>query len=226
MMNDTLVNLLKGETPSPEPADEGHGSGGETVVGLVVSCPMVQRTSRRLWPLNPIDTVLSVSRLGSQAWEFVDGNRVLVPDLAHLIRTHELETILVIGHSDCDVVTDVYDEYVAAERTMSAGVETRIKPLVSMVREAIESGHVETDCPRETLLARLVEYTVTRQVEFLVENESVAATVAGYVHDDDGIYGGFPETPYLVSLNGEQNVRTLQSRVPEGRDVTVASVRR
>ena len=38
-----------------------------------------------------------------------------------------------------------------------------------------------------TLLARLVERIVTRQVEFLVQSESVTATIAGHVRDDDGV---------------------------------------
>lgn len=225
MTNDTLVKFLEREEHSPEPAGSGREFGGGAVVGLVVSCPMAQQISRQLWPLDPIDAVSNVSRLGGQTWKSVEDDRALAPDIAHLARTHDLETILVIGHSDCDVVADAYDEYLTTERTTSAGIESRVEPLVSTVREAIESGHVETDCPRETLLARLVEYIVTRQVEFLVQSESVTATVAGYVHDDDGIYGGFPDTPYLVSLNGEQDVGTLRSRVPEGRDVAVDSVR-
>ncbi|RBI64591.1 PadR family transcriptional regulator [halophilic archaeon] len=225
MTNDTLFELLEREGRSLEPADSDHEFGGEAAVGLVVSCPMAQQTSKQLWPLDPIDAVSNVSRLGSQTWKPVEEDRVLASDIAHLTRTHEVETILVVGHSDCDVVADAYDEYVATDQTMSAGVEAQVEPLVSIVREAIESGQVETDCPQETLLARLVEYIVTRQVEFLVQSESVTATVAGYVHDDDGVYGGFPDTPYLVSLNGEQDVGTLRSRVPEGRDVAVASVR-
>lgn len=225
MTNDALLEFLEREGHSLEPADRDHKFGGGAVVGLAVSCPMAQQTSRQLWPLDPIDAVSNVSRLGSQTWKSVEDDRVLAPDIAHLTHTHELETILVIGHSDCDIVADAYDEYVATDQTMSAGVEAQVEPLVSIVREAIESGHVETDCPQETLLARLVEYIVTRQVEFLVQSESVTATIAGYVHDDDGVYGGFPDTPYLVSLDGEQDVETLRSRVPGGRDVAVASVR-
>ncbi len=225
MKDNVLVRLLEGERDFATPADSGRGSCGEAAVGLAVCCPMVRGTSRRLWPLGPIDTVLNVTRLGSQTWEFVEDDRVLAPDLVHITRTHELETILVIGHSGCDVVADAYDEYVAPDRSLSAGVETRIDPLVATVREALESDRVGVDCPRQTLLARLVEYTIARQVEFLLENEAVTAPVAGYVHDDDGIYGGFPETPYLVSLNGEQRVRRLKSRVPDSRDIAVDSVR-
>ncbi|UPW00495.1 carbonic anhydrase [Halorussus gelatinilyticus] len=225
MTNDTLLEFLDREGRSLEPTDSDRESGGGAVVGLVVTCPMAQQTSRQLWPLDPIGAVSNVSRLASQPWKSVEDNRVLTPDIAHLTHRHELETILVVGHSDCDVVADAYDEYVATDQTVPAGVEARVEPLVSVVREAIESGHVETDCPQETLLARLVEYIVTRQVEFLVQSESVTATIAGYVHDDDGVYGGFPDTPYLVSLNGERDVETLRSRVPEGRDVAVASVR-
>ncbi len=225
MPNDTLSEFLDRWEHSLEPAERGHEFDGGTAVGLVVSCPMAQQTSRQLWPLDPIDSVANVSRLGGQTWKLVEDDRVLAPDVAHLARTQELKTILVIGHSDCGVVADAYDECVAADRTTSTGVDTRVEPLVPTVREAVESSHVETDCPRETLLARLVEYIVTRQVKFLVRSESVTATVAGYVHDDDGVYGGFPDATYLVSLNGEQDVGTLRSRVPERRDVPVASVR-
>lgn len=225
MTNDTFLEVLETEEHSLEPADGDHEFGGGAVAGLVVSCPMAQQTSSQLWPLNPIDTVSNVSQLGSQTWTSVGDDRAIAPDIDYLTHTHELEAILVIGHSDCDIVADAYDEYVATDQTMSVGVETRVEPLISIVREAIESGDVKLDCPHETLLARLVEYIVTRQVEFLVQSESVTATVAGYVHDDNGVYGGFPDTPYLVSLNGEQDVKTLRSCVPEGHNVAVASIR-
>ena len=131
---------------------------------------------------------------------------------------------MIVGHTDCEIVAKAYDEYIAADRTMSAGIKNRIESLIPIVRDAIESEEVRMDCPREALLHRLVEYNVARQVEFLAANESITATVAGYVYDDDGVYRTFPDKPYLVSLDGKRDGEALRSHVPEDRDVAVASI--
>lgn len=224
MTHDTLSDLLEGNQRHVGRDHVSTTPDNQAASSLVVSCSMAQQTPTQLWPIQLTDHVLEVSQLGNQVQNRVDSNLVLDANIAHLTRSQDIETIVIIGHTDCEIVAKAYDEYIAADRTMPAGIKNRIESLIPIVRDAIESKEVAMDCPRETLLHRLVEYNVARQVESLAANESITATVAGYVYDNDGAYRTFPDKPYLVSLDGKRDIKTLRSRVPQDRDVAVASV--
>lgn len=224
MTRDTLSELLEGNQRHVERDHVPTAPYDQAASSLVVSCSMAQQTPTQLWPIQLTDHVFEVSQLGNQVRKSVDSDPVLDANLAHLTHSQDIETIVILGHTDCEIVAKAYDEYIAADRMMPAGIKNRIESLIPIVRDALESEEIAMDCPRETLLHRLVEYNVARQVEFLAANESITATVAGYVYDNAGAYRTFPDRPYLVSLDGERDSETLRSCVPKDRDVAVASV--
>lgn len=224
LTHDILSDLLEGNQRHAERDHVPTTSDDQSASNLVVSCSMAQQTPTQLWPIQLTDHVSEVSQLGNQVQKRVDSDPILDANLVHLTQSKNIETIVIIGHTDCEIVAKAYDEYIAADRTMPAGIKSGIESLIPIVRDAIESEEVAMDCPRETLLHGLVEYNVARQVEFLAANESITATVAGYVYDNDGVYRTFPDKPYLVSLDGERDSETLRSRIPEDRGVAVASI--
>lgn len=224
MTCDTLSELLEGNQRHVERDHVPTTPDDQAASSLVVSCSMAQQTPTQLWLIQLTDHVLEVSQLGNQVRKRVDSGPVLDANLVHLAQSQDIETIVIIGHTDCEIVAKAYDEYIAADQTMPAGIKPRIKSLIPIVRDAIESEEVAMDCPRERLLHRFVEYNVARQVEFLAANESISATVAGYVYDNDGVYRTFPDKPYLVSLEEKRDSEALRSHVPGDRDVAVASI--
>lgn len=201
------------------------GSGAQT--GLVVSCSM--HTCERggaLWPVDVDWAVRSVQTLGNQTWERCEGERTLCSDIEHLSAQDEIAAVLVVGHTSCAVLEDVYERWIEAETAVPAGLDARFDPLVSLVGEGFGERVLTESMPLRTVRYRLVEYNVRRQVQFLQQALPPSVTVAGYVHDQDGAYSSFPDKRYLVALDGETDPTTTRTRLPEDASVRVASLLR
>lgn len=192
---------------------------------LVVPCSMGHyQHDSSLWPIDPSWSVRVVTALGNQTWEHHEGELVLDGSLAQFAGEYDVNAVLVIGHTACTVLEDAYERYVAPPRDSPAGIQTRLKPLVSLVADAFDAGLVDASTPLRAARNRLVEYNVIRQVEFLTATVPDSITVVGYVHDQDGVYRSFPGKQYLVTINGETDLTEIRSRLPDDESVPVASL--
>jgi carbonic anhydrase len=200
------------------------GREGTQVTALLVPCTAARNDhAASLWPVEPAWRVARVPTLGNVAWERQAGDRTLAGALAGAAG-RELGAVVVVGHTECGAVADAYERYRGRGPDAPAGIEARLAPLVAVVGEAVDAGVVDASTPPRTAQYRLVEYNVVRQVAFLAGALPPTATVAGYVHDEDGAYSSFPGEHYLVAADGETDADALRARLPEDRQARVASL--
>lgn len=203
--------------------DSVHESEAQTA--LVVSCSMNNCKHRaQLWPVDAAWNVVGVQTLGNQTRERYEGKTALDSDIEHLRAQYDITAVLVVGHTSCEVLEDAYERWVAPDSDSPAGVKAQLDPLVSLVEEGFENGLLAESMPPRTVLNRLVEYNVRRQVRFLKQAFPPSVTIAGYVHDQDGAYNSFPDKQYLVALDGETEPTTIRTHLPEDTSVHAASL--
>ena len=191
---------------------------------LVVSCSISDCSWEPLWPVDTTQNVVRVQTLGNQTWNQCEDRLVLDSNIEHLRTQHDLTAVLVVGHTRCQILEDAHDQWAAPDPELPRGIEARLDPLRSLVEDAFEEGFLTDSMPPRTVLYRLVEYNVRRQVMFLRQSFPPSVTVAGYVHDQDGVYKSFPDKRYLVALDGATDPTTVRDRLPEDTSVQVASV--
>jgi len=219
-LSSLVEGLERQRQPAPEPIQERSASG----TALVVSCMMADcRHGPSLWPIDPSGDARAVQTLGAQTWTAHDGQRELDETLTHLTATHDVHAVVVVGHTDCTVLGDAYEHAVVSTGAQSTA-ETHPESVVSLVEEAVSAGVVDQSLSDRQARARLVEYSVGRQVAFLTDSLPETVTVAGYVHDQTGVYGPFPDKLYLVSIDGVTDTDTLAGRLPDHEPVPVASL--
>lgn len=223
MSEDGLESALKTLDARVESGTVVDESGAETA--LAVSCSMGRcRHRETLWPADPSWNVVGVPTLGNQTRERYDGEVVLDGTLAHLTGEHDVAAVLVVGHTRCGVVEDAYDQSVASTVGTPAGVETRLRPLVSLAERAFEEGILNDSMPVRTARARLVEYNVVRQVTFLRTVLPDSVTAVGYVYDQEGVYSTLPDEYYAVTIDGETEPTAVTARLPDDTSTRVASL--
>jgi carbonic anhydrase len=192
---------------------------------LTVSCSMSNCThSTPLWPIEASWRVFGVRTLGNQTQEQYDGETILDSDLAHLTNQYDIETVLVVGHTECTVLKDAYERWIAPSGESHAGIEAKFKPLVSLVQDAFEESLIGKSMPLQKIQHRLVEYNVVRQTAFLGRELPASVRALGYVYDQDGAYNSFPNKQYLVALNGESEPAEIQNHLADDPPVQIASV--
>lgn len=193
--------------------DWADGSDAQTA--LVVSCSMNScKLQEPLWPVGASWNVVGVQTLGNETRRRHEGELILDGNIEHLRAQYDVRAVLVVGHTKCEVLEDAHEQWVAPDSHSSAGIEARLDPLCSLVRDGFEKGLLTESMPLRTVRYRLVEFNVRRQVQFLRGTLPRSVTVAGYVHDQDGAYSSFPDKRYLVTVDGEtepQNIRALLS---------------
>jgi carbonic anhydrase len=222
MTDDTLESLLTDlEEAARNPAPVA--AAGEVVVR--VSCSMADPASAvSLWPADGSWTLRTVTTLGNQAWAEYDGEQVVNGSMARFATEYDVRAIQIIGHTGCSVVEDAYDRYIASDREVPPGIEARLNPLISLVSDAVDAGVVDPSVSPRSARYRLVEYNVVRQVESLRERLGAPVPVVGYVHDQDGAYGSFPQKHYLVSVDGETDPDTIRENYPATESVPLSSL--
>jgi carbonic anhydrase len=225
MTDDGLDSLLAGLKTRAQQSAEADPVGPDSGTVLVVSCSMAQcRHDLSLWPVDSSRTAHPLPTLGTQTWTRHDGQLAVDDTLTHSIATTDVEAILVVGHTDCDVVADAYDQWLTPSESVPAGISARLDPLVSLVDDAVEAGIVDSTMPARTARHHLVEYNVVRQVGFLTERLPAELTLVGYVHDQDGVYDVFPGKRYLITVDGHTEAAELASRVPTDESAVVGSL--
>jgi carbonic anhydrase len=215
-----LAGLETTDWVDTAPADAGTDRDA-----IFVFCSMTRAGhDPALWPANDAGAASTLRTVGNQVWEAADDGRAVVADVAHLVRQGPVEFVGVVGHTGCTVVADAYNRYVTADQSATERVAPRLDPLVDLVADAARAGVVDATTDPRTARYRLVEFSVVRQVEFLVRELPAPITVVGYVHDEDGAYSSFPRNHYLVTVDGDTDPETLRSRLPDGAPGRVASV--
>lgn len=203
--------------------DSVHASSAQTA--LVVSCSMSDcEPGEPLWPIDATWNAVGVQTLGNQTRERYEGETVIDSNIAHLRNQYDIAAVLVVGHTRCEVLKDAYNRWVSPPPESPAGIKARFDPLVSLVEDRAEQGLFEESTSLRTREYRLVEYNVSRQVRFLQQVLPPSVTIAGYVHDQDGAYGSFPDKRYLVALDGVTEPTEIRTRLPEDSSVQVESL--
>lgn len=220
---DSLLEELDARTRCS--IDGESETAGESGTALVVSCSMSHRPEVSLWPIDPSWTTHRVTTLGGVTWSSRDGQQVADGTVRHLVDERDVGAVVVIGHTGCDVIADLYERWRTPPTREPAGIESRFEPLESVVDDAVDADLVDRTTPLRTARHHLVECTVVRGVELLTDRLPSAITVAGYVHDQDGVYGTFPGKQYLVAVDGETDTAELDARPPDDESVLVGSLR-
>ncbi|WP_336359684.1 PadR family transcriptional regulator [Haladaptatus sp. ZSTT2] len=201
--------------------------GSSSRTALVISCSMEGWNPQEpLWPVDAAWNLIKVQTLGNQAWRRHEGEMVLDGNIEHLRTQYDVGAVLVVGHTKCTVLEDAHEEWVAPASQSPAGIKARLDPLRLIVRDGFKEGTITESTPLRTVRCRLVEFNVHRQVQFLRQALPRSITVAGYVHDQDGVYGSFPDNWYLVALDGKIEPQTIRTQLPEDTTVHVASLLR
>ena len=212
MSGDGLDAVLDALEAGADRAEQSTRSSAGTA--LVVSCSMYQcGHGGPLWPADGSWRVVGVDTLGNQTWRLADGDRVLDRDIAGLTAVHDVDAVLVVGHTDCTVLADAYERSVSSGVSAPVTPETRLAPLVSLAADA--DGPVDASTPLRTARHLLVECNVLRQVAFLRRTLPASVTVAGYVHDQDGAYRSFPDQRYLVALDDVTEPAAIRERLSD-----------
>ena len=217
MADDDLVELVSALDVEPTPGND-RAATGSTV--LSVSCALADCDHDPDWLTEPPADHVGVTTLGPRTWEQHDDERVLSAPIRRLVADRPVAGIVVVGHTDCDVVADAYACARGATATGAAGIQATLAPLARVVTEATAAGVVgPADSPRQAR-QRLAEYNVVRNVSFL-RSQCSAVTVAGVVTDQAGVYGSFPGTQYLVALDDATDPTALRSRLPADAQLSV-----
>ena len=190
---------------------------------LSVSCPLADCDHDPAWLAEGLSTHVGVTTLGNRTWERRDDDRDLQESIRAAVDSHAVEAIVVVGHTDCDVLADAYDRALGTASPAAAGVQASLAPLEAVVSEAIESDVVDPEPPRRRARQRLVEYNVVRNVSFL-RSRLPSTTVAGVVTDEAGVYGSFPGKQYLVALDEATDPAELRARLPEDAQLSADSL--
>ncbi|MDY6776041.1 MAG: PadR family transcriptional regulator [Halobacteria archaeon] len=228
MNRNTLESVVDSVHDSTESRRDGiRRSDGKT--GLVLSCSMRGcEPSGSPWPVDSSWSLLTLQTLANQARSRYarhdDYEEVINRDIGRLKKQYDISAVLIAGHTDCRVLEDAYENWVGSTSDSRVGIETRLEPLCSVVGDGFEEGVLTESMSPRTVRHRLAEYNVCRQSEFLNEVFPSSVTVAGYVHDQDGVYGSFPDRRYLVAFNGQTRPRTIRSRIPDDTSVRVGSL--
>jgi hypothetical protein len=221
MTDERLKSLLKRGRHGSESLTTEDSLSDTSAPGVVISCPG-HHEPPALWPIES-DRAATLSVLGTQTRKLTDSGLCTVPELDDVVMRNEPQNIAVVGHTDCSVIEDAYENYLSGTET-SGGVTHRTAPISSLIKEATDSGLVGTGVPKNLAVHQLVEYNVVRQTEFLSKETDGDVTVAGYVHDRNAAYGDGDKRYRLVAVNHKTEPESILSSVPEDEDIDVSTL--
>ncbi|MFC4541085.1 carbonic anhydrase [Halosolutus amylolyticus] len=225
-----LHELLAGNERHADGLPEDHFAAvqdGQEPEVVSICCSDSRVPQVGMWDADEPGTVFTPSNIGNQVWDEIDGETVVNGGLLYPIHHAGTETVAVVGHTGCGAVTAAYGVATGSDRPGPQGVDKWVDLLVPVVEDAIESGTIDTDADDETVINRLVEYNVDRQIEFLRDAEDVPANVDvyGFVYDFQGVYDDEYGRAYLVNLNGETDPDRIADRLPEAYEPAVRRLR-
>lgn len=219
MTDDALTDMLQRNTAHYETHSDGHFDAvqdGQQPDMVSICCADSRVSQEGMFSITKPGTLFTPSNIGNQAWDEVDGEKVVNGNLLYPVAHTGTKTIVVVGHTSCGAVTATY-QHVTEGIDEPAGIQRMINMLEPVVVEAIELNVVDTDDPDDKVINQLVEYNVDQQVQFLRNNADIPddATVYGMVYDFQSVYGGEKGKLYLINIDGETDTEALTEHVPE-----------
>lgn len=225
MPGDDLESILDSlvAADQQDPAERGDRS---SLTALLVHCSFHQVDRKGdLWPVESDWQIIDLESPGTQIRTSSDEGYVVDGSLRHHVTQYDIDAVLVLGHTACNVVADAYRHHATETFEQPQGVEGHLQPLISLIEDAESAGHIDTSAGVRQAQYQLVEYSVVRQVEILREHLRPSIAVAGYVHDQDGVYDNSPGTPYLVAVGDVTEPDRVVRLLPETERTAVDSLR-
>jgi carbonic anhydrase len=217
MTSETLAALLKGNREHVGSRPEGYFDDvqdGQYPSVVSICCSDSRVSQEGMWNIDEPGWLFTPSNIGNQAWE-PNENRVVNGNLLYPIEYTGTKTVAVVGHTGCGAVTAAYEAATGNSGDHPTGIQKWVGALVPVASDGLDA--VDTDAPDATVVNRLVEYNVDRQVAFLRESEEIPddVTVYGFVYDLHGAYGGPRGRTYLINDDGETDIESIRSDVAE-----------
>lgn len=219
MPTTTLSELLERNHRHTDSIEADHFAAvqdGQHPAVVSMACSDSRISQEGMWDVEEPGWLFSPSTIGNQVWDRHDGERVVDGSLLYPLVQTGTEVVAVVGHTGCGAITAALEAVQGPTPEVPAGIEKWVSELKPVVEAGLADERVDPD--REGgLVNQLVEYNVDRQVEFLLESDSVPPAVAvyGFVYDFQGVYGGPNGRTYLVNADGETDPAVLRGRLED-----------
>lgn len=180
-----------------------------------ICCSDSRVSQEKMFSIQSPGTLFTPSNIGNQAWDTVDGDKVVDGNLLYPIAHTDTRTIAVVGHTSCGAITAAY-QAVTDGIEEPKGIEKYVDLLTPVVEDALEHEIVDTDANDQTVINQLVEYNVDRQIAFLQNQDDIPDHVDlyGFVYDFQEVYGDRNGALYLVNVNGTRDVAAINEHIP------------
>ncbi|MFC4359880.1 carbonic anhydrase [Halobium salinum] len=184
---------------------------------VTVCCSDSRVLQDHVWENDRPGHLFTVSNIGNRVVQRTEQGEVVSGDVLYPLEHTGTELAVVLGHTGCGAVTATYDALTDGI-SEPPGIEYSIDLLKSRLADGVEA--LPDDVDRAGAVNRLVEYNVDRQVEALLEDDSVpdGVDVVGAVYDFQDVYGGKRGEVHVVNVGGETSVEALRGAHPEAED--------
>jgi carbonic anhydrase len=210
-MNAAFIDLLRDNATHASEFDSRFDDVQDSQRPEVVSvcCSDSRVLQDHMWGNDQPGRVFTASNIGNRTIQRSGGREFVSGDVLYPIAHTGTETAVVTGHTGCGAVTATY-QALTGDLSEPPGIEhclNLLKPHLEPGVAALSDG-----LAAETAVNRLVEYNVDRQVEFLLESDTVpdSVEVVGVVYDFQDIYSGKRGEVHVVNVDGETDVETLR----------------
>jgi carbonic anhydrase len=219
-MQDELATLFDGNDAHVDQLPDDYFDDvrdGQRPPVVSVCCSDSRVSQEGMWNVEDPGWLFTPSNIGNRAWDDAGDERVVDGNLLYPVAHTGTRTVAVVGHTGCGAVTAAYEAQTGDGIDDFPGIEREVRSLLPVVEDAIEDGVVDPSNDDETVVNRLVEYNVDRQVAFLRDAAEIPdeTSVYGFVYDFQRIYGDVPGRAYLVNLDGETDADAIAAAVDE-----------
>ncbi|WP_336328772.1 carbonic anhydrase [Halovenus sp. HT40] len=181
-----------------------------------VCCADSRVSQEAMWDVQEPGWLFTPSTIGNQVWDIHDGERVVDGSVLYPIEYTGTEVLLVVGHTGCGAITAALETLRGDKPEKPAGVGKWVDLLAPVIEGGLADDRIDPD--REvSLVDQLAEYNVDKQIEFLQSQADIPTDTSlfGFVYDFQGVYGDVPGRAYLVNVDGETDIATLEAAVPD-----------
>lgn len=220
MPSTTLVELIERNERHVAALPEGYFTPVETdqrPAAVSICCSDSRVSQEGMWSVDEPGWLFTPSTIGNQVWDLVGDDLVIDGSVLYPMRYTDTDVTVVVGHTGCGAIKAALSITQGDDLAeMPSGIAQQISTLVPVVEAALDDDRFEGVSEKE-LVNRLVEYNVDRQVAFLRANEDVPESerIYGFVYDFQHAYGEVRGRAYLVNAEGETDLDTLETMLPE-----------
>ena len=210
-MKQALTNLLRGNAAHADEFRSRFDDVQESQRPEMVSvcCSDSRVLQDHMWGNDRPGQVFTASNIGNRVIQRTERGEAVSGDVLYPIAHTGTETAVVTGHTGCGAVTATY-QALTGDLSEPPGIEH----CLSLLKPHLEPGvaALPDGLDDETAVNHLVEYNVDRQVEFLLESDTVpdSVEVIGVVYDFQDVYSGKRGEIHVINVDGETNVETLR----------------